>query len=473
MCEHGEDPSVMRDTARMLHEVSQLALQDAGCTAQSIDLISVPQGSWAHSNPPGVLKNMLNAQGAHTVFAQLGILQQSMFSRAAQAIAKGDIRTALIAGAETRQRDKLITESTPSADQAHSNVPPNADETLRPEGELVNAIEAGRGLLFPVSAYAIIENAFCQSRVLDPVSACSEIDMLWSRMSAVATNNPDAWAPSFLEPAQVRAEPNMAMPYTRAHVSQWNVNQSAALLMCSVEAARDAGVRPQQWIFPWGSAESNHMQTLSERVELHRCMGLEYAACAGLEAAQVNADDVDYWDLYSCFPIAVRLQQMALGLDPTTTPTLTGGMSFGGGPLNNYSLQSTVTMVRALRANGGIGVISSVSGILHKYGIGVWSAAPPKHAPYQHLETPQSHAIAPKPKHLRKHFSGKGRVVSCTVNYREGPQPRLIAIIDTDKQHERAIATSTDPQWIARSEQNYLGGTNVLVAADVLSPPQA
>ena len=54
-------------------------------------------------------------------------------------------------------------------------------------------------------------------------------------------------------------------------------------------------------------------------------------------------------EVYSCFPAAVRVQQRELGLDPALTPTLTGGMTFAGGPFNHFVLQSLLTLGSRLR----------------------------------------------------------------------------------------------------------------------------
>ncbi len=87
--------------------------------------------------------------------------------------------------------------------------------------------------------------------------------------------------------------------------------------------------------------------------------------------------EVDRLELYSCFPAAVRVQQRALGLDPVGTPTVTGGMAFAGGPFNNFVLQSTAAMAHVLRDEpGALGAVTTVSGLLTKPGIGVWSATP-------------------------------------------------------------------------------------------------
>ena len=88
--------------------------------------------------------------------------------------------------------------------------------------------------------------------------------------------------------------------------------------------------------------------------------------------------DIALAELYSCFPVAVRVQQRELDLNPAGTPTLTGGMAFAGGPFNHYVLLSTVTMGHRLRAvPGELGLVTTVSGMLSKPGLAVWGAAPP------------------------------------------------------------------------------------------------
>jgi acetyl-CoA C-acetyltransferase len=83
-------------------------------------------------------------------------------------------------------------------------------------------------------------------------------------------------------------------------------------------------------------------------------------------------------EVYSCFPAAVRVQQRELGLDPAGTPTLTGGMAFAGGPFNHYALESLAELAARLRsAPDELGLVTTVSGMLSKPGLAVWSATPP------------------------------------------------------------------------------------------------
>jgi acetyl-CoA C-acetyltransferase len=53
-------------------------------------------------------------------------------------------------------------------------------------------------------------------------------------------------------------------------------------------------------------------------------------------------------------------------------------MTFAGGPFNHFVLQSMVTLAATLRADPSeLGLVTTVSGMLSKPGLAVWSASPP------------------------------------------------------------------------------------------------
>jgi acetyl-CoA C-acetyltransferase len=170
----------------------------------------------------------------------------------------------------------------------------------------------------------------------------------------------------------------LAFPYNLWHSSQWTVNQSSALLVCSAGAAAAAGVPPDRWLFPHVALHCSSAVTLTARRRLHAwpAMGVLGRAAAARLGRPLR--EIALAELYSCFPVAVRVQQRKLDLDQDATPTLTGGMAFAGGPFNHYVLLSTVTMGRRLRAvPGELGLVTTVSGMLSKPGLAVWSATPP------------------------------------------------------------------------------------------------
>src|SRR4029078_2696216 len=83
-------------------------------------------------------------------------------------------------------------------------------------------------------------------------------------------------------------------------------------------------------------------------------------------------------ELYSCFPAAVQIQAHELGLGPDRPMTQSGGMSFAGGPLNNFVLQAMEPFVGVLRADpSSRGLLTAVSGMITKQGVSAWSCTPP------------------------------------------------------------------------------------------------
>ena len=75
---------------------------------------------------------------------------------------------------------------------------------------------------------------------------------------------------------------------------------------------------------------------------------------------------------------AVQVAAMELGLGEERDLTVTGGLTFNGGPLNNYVMHSIACMADMLRANPGTkGLITANGGNLYKHAHGIYSATPP------------------------------------------------------------------------------------------------
>ncbi|GIT40049.1 MAG: hypothetical protein Ct9H300mP8_12450 [Gammaproteobacteria bacterium] len=50
-----------------------------------------------------------------------------------------------------------------------------------------------------------------------------------------------------------------------------------------------------------------------------------------LELTDTKVDELDFVDLYSCFPSAVQIAAEEYGFDENRDLTVTGGLTFGGG----------------------------------------------------------------------------------------------------------------------------------------------
>jgi acetyl-CoA C-acetyltransferase len=68
-----------------------------------------------------------------------------------------------------------------------------------------------------------------------------------------------------------------------------------------------------------------------------------------------------------------------LGIEGTDRPlTVTGGLGFAGGPVNNYPTHAIARMVELLRADPeAIGLTTALGWYVTKHAAGVWSARPP------------------------------------------------------------------------------------------------
>jgi len=198
-----------------------------------------------------------------------------------------------------------------------------------------------------------------------------------------------------------------------------------------------------------------------------RSQGFEEVFSAAFSHVDFDIDDVAHLDCYSCFPIAVRAQARALGIseiDPTRPLTFTGGMTFAGGPLNNYVLQATVRLAELLREHGGRALSTSVSGMLNKQGAGLWSATPPSTG-WAHIDVTEATTAATALIPLDEFATGEATIAAWTVVHRKGDPTQLIAICDTAA-GTRAIASTTEAADVTTGTLDDLAGTKATLAAD-------
>jgi acetyl-CoA C-acetyltransferase len=154
--------------------------------------------------------------------------------------------------------------------------------------------------------------------------------------------------------------------------------------------------------------------------------------------------ECEHAEVYSCFPVAVRVQQRELDLPLDGTPTITGGMAFGGGPFNSFVLQATAAMARRLREQPGRGLVTTVSGLLTKPGLAVWSSEPDGRPPMVADLGEAAGAATERVEVLDEH-QGSATVVAATVAYEGMEAKEVVAVLDTG-------LAGTGPRVIARSD---------------------
>ena len=275
---------------------------------------------WRYRNAPRFLAERLGIVGAALgETTNGGNSPQALVNRTALDIQAGDVDVAVLAGAEAfrtymRARRTGVTLDWPKA--------PDDDRPTRlgTELDMNHPAERELGIVMPVQIYPMFETALraAAGRTIDEHRA--HLGRLWSDLSHVAAGNPHAWSRDAKTPEEITTVgPNNRMvgfPYPKLMNSNSDVDMGAAVIMCSVEAARRLGIAEDRWVFPHSGTDCHEHNFVSNRDTFSRTPAIELGGRRALELADTSIDDVEFVDLYSCFPAAVQLGAQSLGIDP-------------------------------------------------------------------------------------------------------------------------------------------------------------
>jgi acetyl-CoA C-acetyltransferase len=464
-----EDPARAREPLALMIAALERAAEDAGSRAllERADSVRAPRGFWDYPDPCRLVAERFGASQARTEIAEIGILQTTSLGHAAADIAAGRADVVLVTGAEARHRALRATKAGVDAPLT-KQAPATPDTVLRPHAPILSAAEMKAGLLMPVSQYATIENALRAAEGVSIEKHRDAVASLWAGFAAVAAENPDAWSRERVDAAEIAdpaRNPMQAFPYGKLHCSQWNVDQAAGLIFCSVATARALGIPRARWIFPLAIADANPMIPFTERRALHRCAGFAKAGERVFAHTGRSLADVAYREIYSCFPSAVRIQLRELGIDDDRPLTVTGGMAFAGGPLNHFVFQSLVRMAQLLRDDpGSLGLVTAVSGIVTKQGVSLWSSELGA-APFAHHDVSAETERETARVELVEGAAGAATIASYTVLYQGGVAKRAVLLCDLGD-GRRALALCDDAALIAVATSQELCGRALRIAAN-------
>jgi acetyl-CoA C-acetyltransferase len=463
-------------TVDLLTDAVTAAAKDAGRPGllHGVDCIAVPQGTWSLADPARTVARRIGAPEARTILCEIGVSQQEVINHALELVAAGGADVVVVAGAESRAwaRDGGV-----DANEEHGE----PDEVLARPPDFVAPVEQAAGVVWPaVQQYALIENALAAALGLSATRARDEVAALWARYNAVAADNPEAVFPQRRDATEI-ATPGpqnrpLAFPYNKWHSSQWTVNQASALLICSAERAREAGVPAENWLFPHVALHSSESVTLTARRRLEAWPAMRVLGQAASVHLGRPLHELPLAEVYSCFPAAVRVQQRELGLDPAGTPTLSGGMAFAGGPFNHFVLQSLRLLGRRLRDEPHErGLLTTVSGLLSKPGLAVWSATPPARGgflladlAFEVLRATELVPVVDAPPAA----TTTARVASFTATYggESGLEPVRTVVVADLPDGSRTAATSDDAATARQAVAEGLTGHTVSVKGTTFSP---
>lgn len=413
--------------------------------------VLVPHGTWTESDPGRAIAEAIGAPKARTIRSELGVLQQSLLARAATDVRSGAIDVAIVVGGENRWSGVVSGKAGTDLPEAPALAcAAEPDEVIAPREMVISQIEIDRNLTTAAHQYAIIESALRHHLGRSTGAHQRELGELWARFAEIAAEAPAGWDTRAMKSEEIAfpSESNrmIAAPYPKWLISQWNVDQAAALIFTTVGTASRLGLDESTWIFPLAMVESNAVIPLPERADVHRWPASQLVANAALEASGISIDELGPVDLYSCFPSAVEVQAREIGLSIDRDLTLTGGMTFGGGPFNNYALQGAAAMVRKLRESPDptFGLTSAVSGLLTKPAVTVWSNREPR-TPFVSLDVSAEAEEATKRRPVHPDLTGAGVVVGATVIPGRGGELTTVALVEAEgirsvvQSHDQAL----------------------------------
>lgn len=444
------DPQHARDPVALMADAARAAADDSTLGQSLFSHLSlvatVDSFAWQPVNPSRLLADALDARPARLVASTVGgNTPQAYVNWLAAEIRSGKAGTCLIAGVNVVA--SMMKARAAGLRLAWPNGGGEAAERFGDDRPGGNDAENAVGLFLPANAYPLFENALRARRGLSIAEHNFAIGNMFSRFTQTAARNPYSWFPversaeELITPTQ--ANRRVAFPYTKYLNAVMAVDQSAAVVITSAAEARRLGVPEDRWVwFLGGGAASEDPWNISERPRFDACPAMSFASEQAMARAGVVPADLDFFDLYSCFPVAVELACEGLGISETDPRglTLTGGLPYFGGPGNNYTLHGIAAMVEALRTRiGATGLVTANGWYLTKHAAGIYSSAPPSRAARPE-PAPQTAMHPQGPVRLTPEPEGPAAVETYTVVCGRSGQPETGIVVGRLENGERFLA---------------------------------
>jgi len=436
-------------------------------------LKKVTSNMWGYPNMPRSLAKSLNANISQEIYtATGGNSPQLAVNEMASRIKSGDIDCALIAGGEAL--DTFVSRLKSGKKIDWSDNPGGSPEIIGSTREGSSEHEKLHGLYDPSVVYPLFANGLRRRDKTTVEEHMQEIGKLFSSFSKVASENEYSWFPlhrSKNDIVSIKPENRIVgFPYTKYMNSIIRVNQSSALVMTSVKKAKEYGIPKSKWVFLNSGACINEIWNVTERVDFHSSPAINKCVTSVLSMANMKKEDLDYLDIYSCFPCAVQIAINEIGIekDDPRGLTLTGGLPYFGGPGNSYVLNSIASLMDKLRKNPGKrGMVTANGWYLTKHGAGIFSSIPFEGEWNQIVNTSSMQTKINELDHpeFTESAHGIGTIETYTVSHSRNGAEKAI-IIGKLENGKRFLANSFESNILQRMINNEMLDALVSVESD-------
>lgn len=441
----------------LLERALRRAEADAGAKllgeVQSLDVVNFL--SWRYRDPEKLLAQRLGVSPVHCYYGPVGGESPIRFiHEAAKRIARGECSVAAVCGAEAQS-------TATKAERAGVKLPwtPFARDVPEPKrgAAFQKPLAMKLGVFRPVTVYPFYEAASSAHWGQTPREAMAESGTLWSRYSAVAAQNPNSWLKRRYAPEEITTPTAdnrlIAWPYNKLMVANPSVNMGGALLLTSLAKARTAGIAEDRLVYPLGGASAEEPSDYLVRDQFYESHPQNAVLKAVMDIAGGDGKKFDAIELYSCFPCVPKMARRTLGLDADVQPSVGGGLTFFGAPLNTYMTHAACAMVRRLRGDDKLGLLYGQGGFVTKHHALVVSKTPPRDALAQETsvqgEADRNRRAVPE---FVTEASGKGKVESFTVLYGRGGDAEhgVVMLRTADDRRTLARIPASDHGTLAR-----------------------
>ena len=445
----------------LMDQAVKEALSDSGNKSikDHIDEIRIPKGFWRYRDPgKWIAKNNDFKTIPTTYVTKIGVLQQNLINEACLKIENGEINASIILGGEARY--KQLRSVIEKKEYFETKLDENPDFYIKAKEDLYGDEELEELGAMAVGYYATMETALRKNDNENIEEHQNNIASMYEEFSKVASNNEDAWLDHPYSKKEIletsKKNKMLAYPYNKLHCTSWNVNQSAALIICSEELANKLEIDNKKRVYPISSSENNHMIAIQQRPKLYESLGMIYAAKSINKMMEQLDIRLDAYDLYSCFPAAVKMFSKSLELGSEIPKTITGSMPYAGGPLNSFVIHSTVKMIQKIRAlEARHGLVTGVSGMMTKQSFCVWGKEYQEQFIFD--DVTERAKLDEKPVELSDIAEGEGVIIGYTIIEGSEHASKAVLYLDDEKKH-RKVVSSLDKNFInLLMEEEWVG----------------
>ncbi len=464
------------DPLGLMLKTSRSALADTGVNGLEdyIDMMYISYiMTLSYRDITGALSERLGIKPSKTLYPPIGGNTPQMFvNLAAHAIASGESQAILMTGGEAEYALRRFKKGAVKLDWPEKRDPDKIDGDTRYN---TSDFENFYHLILPIGLYSMFEMALNEVTGRSREEHMKYIGGILEHYSSVAANAPYAWTDkSYTAEKIITPTPRnryIYYPYTLHMMANRQVDQSAAIVMTNVKIAEKLGIDRSQWIYPMGGSDIQNIYYTSQRPLLHTSPATAHGSRLALEQAGLSLDDIDLFDLYSCFPsmIQILMREIGIGLDDPRGLTVTGGLPYFGAPMNNYSMHAIATVIERIRENPSQkAMVVAIGGMNTKPSFGIYGTESPAHPWGKRDDTELQESIfaetLPEP---AEQANGQLAIETFTIQYNRNGRPETGIVMGRLEDGSRTLADiKADADALIEMQEKGLIGKTGMVRFD-------